>query len=97
MIEELKDYLKNTPKEQLLKEWEEVKGYSKDSPTAKELIKSFEKYKTMKEEVKEFEFNIVAYHPENKYSVEEMNDMFIEWIESKGMFCGGGINEIKDK
>ena len=38
MIEELKQHLKNTPKEQLKKEWEEVNEYSNIGPSALKFI-----------------------------------------------------------
>ena len=38
MIEELKQHLKNTPKEQLKKEWEKVNEYSNIGPSALKFI-----------------------------------------------------------
>ena len=35
--------------------------------------------------------NMVAYHLEDKYTDDEFLDMFVEFIESKGIYCGGGI------
>lgn len=47
-IEKLKDYLRNTPLEELQKEWEEVEKITKDMPKVKaeDLIKDMkQKYK----------------------------------------------------
>lgn len=38
MISELEKYLQTTPLDSLLGEWESLVGYSKNSPTRKELI-----------------------------------------------------------
>ena len=46
--------------------------------------------------VKEFEINMVVYHPENKYSEEEIRDIFITWVESNGLFAGGRVRELKE-
>lgn len=43
---------------------------------------------------KEFEINGVVYHPENKYNEDELNDLFIEWVESIGLLFGGTITDI---
>ncbi len=48
----------------------------------------------MKDKLKEFEFNITAYHPDNKYTAEELMSLFIDWLKSLDMYCGGGINEL---
>jgi hypothetical protein len=45
---------------------------------------------------KEFEINVVVYHPENKYSEDEIMEMFVTWVESKGMFAGGGVRELNE-
>ena len=45
--------------------------------------------------LKEFDISMVVYHHEDKYTEEEINNMFIDWIESKGMCCGGSIREIE--
>jgi len=45
---------------------------------------------------KEFEINMVVYHPKNKYTEDEFMDMFVTWVESKGMFAGGRVRELKE-
>jgi len=44
---------------------------------------------------KEIEINGCVEIP-NEITVDEFSDAFIEWIESKGWWFGGGFNEIID-
>ena len=44
-IEELKEHLKNTPKEELLKEWEKTKEFDSVGPSVDEYLNLIEEYK----------------------------------------------------
>lgn len=48
----------------------------------------------MNDEIKEFKVDMVIYSESNQYTVEEVSNMFIDWIESKGMYCGGSIEKL---
>ena len=46
------------------------------------------------QKTKEFKINIVVSNEENKYSEDEISKMFLEFIESKELICGGSFEEI---
>ena len=41
--------------------------------------------------INEFEISMVCYNENNKYTLEEINDMLVEWAESKDIYLGGSI------
>ena len=43
LLQKLEEYFRNTPKEQLDKDWEELKKYNEIGPDVDEYIKSVEK------------------------------------------------------
>lgn len=45
--------------------------------------------------MKEIEIKMVLSVPDNK-TIEEINDLFIEWVEDNGWSCGGSVNDISD-
>ena len=48
------------------------------------------------EKVNEFSISMVVYHPQNKYSLEEIDSMFTKWAESKGLYVGGSIKPLDE-
>ena len=48
IIEELKEHFKNTPQEELEKEWEKYSIYNKIGPTVDEYLDAVERYKKVK-------------------------------------------------
>jgi hypothetical protein len=49
-----------------------------------------------KDKVKEFQITMVVYNTDNKYTEEEIDKMFTDWVESKDLFCGGMIKELTE-
>lgn len=45
---------------------------------------------------KEFDIEMTVYNLDNKYTAEQINDMFIEWCESKELYCGGTVEENEE-
>jgi hypothetical protein len=41
--------------------------------------------------INEFEISMVCYNEDNKYTLEEINDMLVEWAESKDIYLGGSV------
>jgi len=49
ILKDLKDYFKNTPKEQIKKDWEETKKFDKVSPTIDEFLQFQKQIKNEKQ------------------------------------------------
>lgn len=47
--------------------------------------------------IKEFEISMVCYNLDNKYTLEQINDMFVDWTESKNIYAGGSIKPLLDE
>lgn len=45
--------------------------------------------------MKEYELKMVLSNHDNKYSSDEILDMFIAWAEEKELKVGGSIHEIE--
>lgn len=46
--------------------------------------------------MREFEIKMVILDSNNEHTVESINDLFIEWIESLELSCGGSVIELKN-
>jgi HTH-type transcriptional regulator/antitoxin HigA len=81
-IDELMDAEANTPELNELEALVEMVGEYEDAL-----------FPITNSDIKQFNINMSVYHRENKYSKDDITDMFIEWVEGKGMFCGGVIEQ----
>lgn len=53
--------------------------------------------KIKKENINEFDLEFTVYNIENKYTLEQINDMFIEWAKSKDLYVGGVVKDHETK
>jgi len=43
--------------------------------------------------IKEFDIEMTVYNLSNKYTCDQINEMFIKWAESVDLYCGGIVKE----
>lgn len=86
IVEQLKEHLANTPKEQLEKEWKELEEYGNVGPTVKEFLHGEQKPTGWTEEDEQtvrfyeaYTNNQVGDWPQNK--VLEMKSKFNDWVK----------------
>lgn len=46
--------------------------------------------------IKEFKIDMVVYCLDNKYSEKQIFDMFMKFVESNDLYCGGSIKELTE-
>lgn len=86
MVANLKEYLANTPKEQLEKDWDELKRWNNVGPTVEEFLYGKQNPAWSKEDEKMFEFWNLYYDHKvgdmpNKDVVENL-EKFRDWLKS---------------
>jgi hypothetical protein len=70
-----------------------MKTFSENLAKSGELLDEYKSNSIMdNKKVKEFNINMTCYNLDNKYTLDEINDMFIDWANSKDICIGGVIS-----
>jgi hypothetical protein len=96
-FEELEDYFKNTPKEQIQKDWDKLAEFDKIAPTVSEFIRAF-KQETLEEVIKPIGDFIIA----NATATEGQDGAYYHYsevcnllkLQAKKMYSEEEVGEI---